>query len=84
MISGTFYTIGEVADKLQKNRLTIRRWIQAGKLPIIRVGHVALIREEDYDSLARELGRRTDFRNRPLTLGTEATYGTKPPLPKGG
>lgn len=78
MISGTFYTIGEVAEKLQKNRLTIRNWIQAGKLPITRVGHVALIKEEDFNNLLGELGGRADFRNSQPTLGTEATFGAKP------
>ena len=85
MISGTFYTIGEVAGQLQKNRLTIRNWIRAGKLSATRVGNAALIREEDISHLLIKLAGRTDFRRRfderrnsparnpKVPLGTRAT-----------
>ena len=54
MISGTFYTLGEVAQLLAKNRLTIRRWIRSGKLDGQRLGSVVLIRKEEVDRLRRE------------------------------
>ncbi len=47
MISGTFYTLGETADILHKNRLTIRRWIRDGKIEAMRCGNLVLIRENE-------------------------------------
>lgn len=60
MISGTFYTLGEVAVALKKNRLTVRRWIQSGKLSVTRLGCVALITKEDLDRLLSEQARDSD------------------------
>ncbi len=53
MISGTFYTQGEVADILKRNRHTIGRWIDRGKLPAIRLGNLLLIRKEDVERICR-------------------------------
>ena len=45
-ISGTFYTIDGAAKELGKHRTTISRWIKEGRLPVIRLAHVALTPEE--------------------------------------
>ena len=47
MITGTFYTIGEAAIQLKKHRNTVSNWAKQGQLPVIRMGNIALIREED-------------------------------------
>ena len=51
MISGTFYTIGEVGMLLGRHRNTIARWIKKGWLPATRLGNTSLIRKEDVDRL---------------------------------
>lgn len=56
MISGTFYTLGETAQVLGKSRLTIRRWLQAGKVSGQRIGHVLLIEAKEVERLKEELG----------------------------
>ena len=47
MITGTFYTIGEAAIQLKKHQNTVSNWVKQGQLPVIRMGNIALIREED-------------------------------------
>ena len=54
VISGIFYTIGEAADQLGKNRHTVARWISSGKLPATPFGNVVLICKEDLDRLTTE------------------------------
>jgi excisionase family DNA binding protein len=41
----TFYTIPEVAQKLGVNILTVRRWIDSGRLTASRIGRPYLISE---------------------------------------
>ena len=53
MITGTFYTLGEVANRLQKHRNTVARWIKQGKLPAIHLGNVVLVRKEDVERVIR-------------------------------
>ena len=55
MISGTYYSIGEVAKELGRHRNTVSRWIREGRLSAIRVGNIALISKEDLDRLRVEL-----------------------------
>jgi len=49
-----FYTLTEAADALGVNRLTIRRWIQTGKLEYQRVGGVVLLERADIERIRRE------------------------------
>ena len=42
-----FFTIAEVAERLQVAPRTVRRWIQAGDLVVHRVGGVVRIAELD-------------------------------------
>lgn len=42
-ITEHFYTLTEAAARLDVNRVTIRRWIQTGKLTAQRVGRVMFI-----------------------------------------
>ena len=53
MITGTFYTLGEAANKLGKHRNTVARWIRDGKLPATQLGNVVLIRGEDLEHLEK-------------------------------
>lgn len=46
-----FYTEGQGAEQLGLNRVTLWRWIKAGKLSIQRIGGVVFILKEDIDSL---------------------------------
>ena len=48
-----FYTENQAAKLLGVNRVTIWRWIKAGKLNIQRVGGVVLIPKEEIDSLQK-------------------------------
>lgn len=64
MISGTFYTLGETAKVLGKNRRTIWLWLQNGKIKGQRIGNLVLIPEEQVKKLReavvtqKPLGRR--------------------------
>ena len=51
VISGDFYTIGEVAKMLKKHPNTIGRWVKEGKLPTTRRDNKALIRKEDLERI---------------------------------
>ena len=55
MISGTFYTQGEVAEMFGKDRHTIARWIETGRLAAVRLGNVVLIRHEEIDRLKSDM-----------------------------
>jgi excisionase family DNA binding protein len=56
-----FYSVSEVAALLGVSRVSIWRWISAGRLPVSRLGHRTVrIRREDVDRIARPLrGRRS-------------------------
>lgn len=49
------HTIQEVANELQVHEDTVRRWIKAGKVKVIRLGHRTVrITEEEFDRIKRE------------------------------
>jgi excisionase family DNA binding protein len=49
------YTIQEVADELRVHPWTVRRWIRAGKVKVIRYGHRTVrITEDEFNRLKRE------------------------------
>jgi excisionase family DNA binding protein len=43
----TFFTIAEIAECLRVTDRTIRRWIEAGDLPVHRIGGIVRIAEND-------------------------------------
>jgi excisionase family DNA binding protein len=51
MISGTFYTLGETASKLGKNRRTIWLWLKKGQLEGRRIGNIVFIPEDEVNRL---------------------------------
>ena len=52
------YTLTEAAELLGVNRLTVRRWIQAGKLSAETIGGVVLLDRKAIDELVKERARR--------------------------
>lgn len=56
MDPGRMFTIEDVAGRLSANEKTIRRWIKAGRLPAINLGHRMgyRIREADLDRFLLE------------------------------
>lgn len=44
-----YLTAGEVATRLDVSRMTVNRWIKAGKLPAFRLGSVLRIPTEAVD-----------------------------------
>jgi len=44
-----FMTVKEVAELLQLNRMTIYRYVRAGKLTAYKVGKDLRIKKEDFD-----------------------------------
>lgn len=42
-------TIAEVAQTLRLNQQTVRNWVDAGKLPAVRVGRRVRIARSDFD-----------------------------------
>jgi excisionase family DNA binding protein len=57
-------TVAEVASVLKLNQLTVRNWIDAGKLPAMHVGRRVRIRRADFDQLleASVVGEREPAR----------------------
>ena len=47
-----YFTTGQAAVYLSVNRLTIRRWVQAGKLSGERIGLFTLIPRQEVEQLA--------------------------------
>jgi excisionase family DNA binding protein len=46
-----FLTVAEVAERLRLNQQTVRNWLDAGKLPAVRIGRRVRILRSDYDAL---------------------------------
>lgn len=53
MISDHYVTKAEAARKLGVNRLTIWRWIKAGRLPAEKVGREVLIKLDDLSQVTK-------------------------------
>jgi excisionase family DNA binding protein len=49
------YTIQEVAEDLRVHEQTVKRWIKAGKIKVIRLGHRTIrITEDEFNRIKRE------------------------------
>ena len=49
------YTIAQVAEELQVSVMTVKRWIKAEKISVIRLGyHTVRISEEELTRIKRE------------------------------
>ena len=44
----TYYTTPDIAKMMGRTSQSVRNWIEAKKLPAIRVGHVWFVSEEDF------------------------------------
>ena len=53
MISDHYVTKAEAAKRVGVNRLTIWRWIEAGKLPAEKVGREVLIKLDDLSQMTK-------------------------------
>ena len=53
-VAELFCTLTEAAEQLDVNRLTIRRWINSGKLQSQRIGGVVLIERSEVERPARQ------------------------------
>jgi len=53
-LSGTYVSIGQAASILNVNRLTIRHWLQKGKLRGQRIGLVTLILKNDVSAIDQQ------------------------------
>ena len=49
-----FYFVEELADVLRINKMTIYRWIKAGKLAAVKVGKDYRITKDDFERLITE------------------------------
>lgn len=89
-----YYSIGQAAALLGVSRVTIWRWVRAGRLPVARLGHrTTRIKREDLDGLVQEhLEQATDEPDVPQTRtlgpstpgadGAIADGGLGPPTPR--
>ena len=49
------FTMAQVAEELQVNVKTVKRWVKAGKIKVIRLGHRTVrITEEELNRIKRE------------------------------
>jgi excisionase family DNA binding protein len=46
-----FMTVAEVAATLKLNQQTVRNWIDAGRLPALRLGRRVRIKRSDFDAI---------------------------------
>ena len=49
-----FYLVEELADKLRVNKMTIYRWIKAGKLRATKIGKEYRISKTEFERLVNE------------------------------
>jgi|JI10StandDraft_1071094.scaffolds.fasta_scaffold1189514_1 excisionase family DNA binding protein len=47
------YSLKEAAAQLSCSEVSVRRWIQQGRLPCVRVGRLVRIRQSDLDACLR-------------------------------
>lgn len=52
---GKLLTVEEVADYLRLSNLTVRRMIERGEIPAVRIGKGIRIREEDVEASLRPI-----------------------------
>lgn len=57
-VTDEFLTVADIAGLLKLNSQTIRNWIDAGKLPAVRIGRRVRVLRRDLDELI-ESGRTT-------------------------
>lgn len=50
-----FYLVEELAEKLRVNKMTIYRWIKAGKIETYKIGKEYRIGREAYDKLLESI-----------------------------
>ena len=55
MISGTFFTLDEVAKLVSRDRRTMTRWLTDGKMHGQRIGNVVFVSAEEVKRLKAEL-----------------------------
>ncbi len=78
-----YRTVKQVADLLQVNEVTVRRWIKDGELRAIDIGKVWRIGPDDLDAFleghaTRPSARRNDGTNTtPAVTGADKTKGQK-------
>lgn len=53
-----FYLVEELADKLRVNKMTIYRWIKAGKLTAIRIGKHYRITKDDFEAFLKRVSTK--------------------------
>lgn len=53
-MSARYLTVEEVAEKLQLQASTIRKWIRQGKLPFYKIGSKVRFRAEEIDLFAQQ------------------------------
>src|SRR5450432_508925 len=55
--SRSYYSISQAAELLGVSRVSIWRWVRAGRLPIVRLGHrTTRIKREDLERLPTHIG----------------------------
>lgn len=76
---GTLLRVTEVAERLALSPFTVRNWIAAGRLPVVRLGRAVRIRAEDVEALVRFGGMPGGRHVRRLGTASEpATARAKP------
>ncbi len=51
--SDRLFSLKETAEQLSCSDISVRRWIQQGRLPFVRVGRLVRIRQSDLDACVR-------------------------------
>jgi excisionase family DNA binding protein len=47
LMESSYFTLQQVAERLQVSEMTVRRWVRRGELPAIKLGQQWRIRDDD-------------------------------------
>lgn len=69
----------EVANEMGASMSTVRKWIDRGILPAIRLGHYVRIEREDFEEMIRKAKMPPDQRGQ-FKIGYQETAGQGPEI----
>ena len=52
-MSNKYYTVKEVAEKFSLAEITIRKWMQGGKIKYVKIGNASRISEDELKKLVK-------------------------------
>ncbi len=81
LMESSYFTLQQVAERLQVSEMTVRRWVTRGELPAIKLGQQWRIRDDDLREFleARRKSPNEPRRTEPNSPRPEDTRFVEPP-----